>query len=265
MRALFPSVALSILTLLPLDIGDCQSSARVAPCGSTTCATFRVDLTKDEIQLLDRDSSGERFANIGAVNKWAARQGKTLRFATNSGIFDMRFMPLGLFIQQGRQIVPLNRSSGSGNFYLKPNGVFFITDRAARIVETSRYVESSAVSLATQSGPLLLVDGAINPSFNAQSKNTTIRSGVGITHGKESFPVFAISDSPISFYDFASFFKDKLECTDALYLDGYISQMFVPELGRLQQGGSYAAIFAVLEKHHNNEGNVNPKDTPSRP
>jgi len=240
------ALLLILIVLLPYG-GACQSLARVSPCGSSRCTTFQVDLTHDALHLLDRDESGERLGSIGALRRWAQRQGKTLRFATNAGIFDMRFAPLGLFIQQGREVVPLNRSSGWGNFYLKPNGVFYVADRKAHVVETSKYIGSGAISLATQSGPLLVIDGAINGAFARNSTNAGVRSGVGVIKGKESSPLFAISDSPISFYDFAAFFKDELKCSDALYLDGVISHMYAPEVGRNQEGGSFAGMFAVFQ------------------
>jgi uncharacterized protein YigE (DUF2233 family) len=211
---------------------------------------------------MDRDEKGSRFGNAEALEQWSRTRGKSLRFATNAGIFSWTYNPLGLFIKDGQEIVALNSDEGSGNFYMKPNGVFYVEAQVAHIVETSQYHPSGKVTLASQSGPLLLINGRLNPAFKKGSDNRTIRNGVGVKDGREAF--FAISNGGINFWDFSELFRDKLGCENALYLDGLISKMYVPELRRDQKGGYFAALFAVFEEQHNSNVDPTPKGGTSR-
>jgi uncharacterized protein YigE (DUF2233 family) len=131
----------------------------------------------------------------------------------------------------GRQIHRLNLASGFGNFYLKPNGVFVLSASGARIVESSEYrsLQDPAL-LATQSGPLMLHGGQISPALNPQGESRLIRNGVGIVTADQV--VFAISEDPVNFYEFAVLFRDRLKCQDALYLDGNVSSLYAQSLGR---------------------------------
>lgn len=45
----------------------------------------------------------------------------------SAGMYKADYMPLGLFVENNITLSPLDRSDGNGNFYLKPDGVFFIT------------------------------------------------------------------------------------------------------------------------------------------
>ena len=149
---------------------------------------------------------------------------KNLEFATNGGIFSPSFEPMGLYVENSQIIKPLNIENGEGNCFLKPNGVFFIENSHAKIVQTSDFNYSKDVSLAIQSGPLLLNNNEIHPDFNSDSKNKYVRNGVGVNKKGEVF--FIISQDPVTLYQFASFFKNNLSCHSALYLDGFISQLY---------------------------------------
>lgn len=240
------NVAFSCLYLLTFFFVNCGWAQPLRlPCGGTTCTTYKVDLSTQEIVLRYRDLDGSRFGSIASLEKWEKSQGKRLKFATNAGIFSTRFVPLGLTIIEGREVVGLDREEGSGNFYLKPNGIFSVTENQARIIETSKYVPIES-SCATQSGPLLLNQGTIHPKFQPGSTNVKIRNAVGVI--SDSQVIFAISDGPINFYDLATFFRDTLSCRNALYLDGVISKMYIPEISNAGNGGDFASIFAVHEK-----------------
>jgi uncharacterized protein YigE (DUF2233 family) len=154
--------------------------------------------------------------------------------------------PLGLFVEGGREVVPLNLSDGRDNFYMKPNGVFALAGGRAYVVESSQFREvaaASRVELATQSGPLLVSGGALHAGFKEGSENVNIRSGVGLVGPTKV--VFAISNEPVNFYDFATLFRDRFGCRDALYLDGAVSRMYLPALKRYELDGDFAGIIAV--------------------
>jgi len=141
----------------------------------------------------------------------------------------VRFAPVGLYVENGKELSSLNTSKGEGNFFLKPNGVFLINERGASVVETSEY-DPNGVVLATQSGPLLLHKGKIHPAFKGQSTSRLIRNGVGVL--SSDVVIFAISEDPLNFYEFATLFRDVLKCQDALYFDGVVSSLYAPELKR---------------------------------
>jgi uncharacterized protein YigE (DUF2233 family) len=164
----------------------------------------------------------------------------------NAGMYKGDFSPLGLFVSNGRQSVPLNCSSGDGNFFLQPNGVFAVTEAGATVVETSNYNRiSSRIICATQSGPLLVYDGKINQAFNPNSTSRLFRNGVGVV--SPDVAIFAISEAPINFYEFATLFRDVLHCQNALFLDGTVSSLYSTALKRSDFRMDLGPIVAVTE------------------
>lgn len=211
-----------------------------------------VDLARDALELLwRRPDDGEPFGTLGEVENWARQHGRRLAFATNAGIYAPGQVPLGLFVEDGRTRVPLNTAHGAGNFFMRPNGVFAVYGRdRARVSSTAAWAaHPGAPRIATQSGPLLLQGGRINPRFAATSDSRHIRSGVCAPQPQRV--LFAISESPVNFHAFARVFRDRLGCRDALYLDGTISQLYLagqPYVGASRWlGRPFAGIFAVLE------------------
>jgi uncharacterized protein YigE (DUF2233 family) len=203
---------------------------------------YVVDLRKQDLQLYWKNDSGEILGNIQRLKDYLARGHKRLLFAMNGGMFKADHSPVGLFIQQQRMITPLDTASGEGNFYLKPNGVFYITmNNTAGICRTADFPGGAEIRWATQSGPMLVVDGQLHPAFREGSANVNIRNGVGLLPGNRL--LFAVSKAPINFYDFASYFKEQ-GCSNALYLDGFVSRAYLPEKGYEQMDGSLGVLIA---------------------
>lgn len=205
-----------------------------------------VDLRRAHIQLYWKAPDGTCTGTFDRLRKQSEAAGKSLVFATNAGIFEPGFVPTGLHVENGHEWVPLNRHNGSGNFYIKPNGVFLVDDRA-RIVETSEYPGTTpSTRLATQSGPLLILNGQINPIFDPRSQNFRIRSGVGVADPEHVWLV--ISNEPVTFFQLASVFHNSLHCPNALYLDGAISKFYPPaeQTGGVQS--EFAGILAVCNQ-----------------
>ena len=139
---------------------------------------------------------------------------------------------------------PLDTSRGNGNFYLKPNGVFYLTtDNIPIICNTINFKDNGKIKYATQSGPMFLVDGLIHSAFKEKSSNLNIRNGVGIL--PDNKVVFAMSIKEINFYDFANYFKS-LGCKNALYLDGLVSRTYLPEKNWIQTDGNFGVIIGVI-------------------
>ena len=97
---------------------------------------------------------------------------------------------------------------------------------------------------ATQSGPLLVVDGKIHPKIKPSGTSAKIRNGVGACDG--GAVMFAIADEPVTFDAFARLFRDGLGCNNALFLDGSVSSLYAPELDRDDELGPIGPIVAVV-------------------
>lgn len=185
------------------------------------------------------------IGSLENLKKVVEGQNKKLVFAMNGGMYKQDNSPQGLFIQNNKTITPLDTAKGSGNFYMKPNGVFYLTtDNTPVICTTQEFVNNGKVKYATQSGPMLVIDGKIHPSFKYGSANLNIRNGVGILPDNKL--VFAMSKTEINFYDFANYFKN-LGCRNALYLDGFVSRTYLPEKKWIQTDGNFGVIIAVTE------------------
>jgi len=207
-----------------------------------------VDLKTHEINFFLQNKKKQKFKSLGRLKKYLEKQGQQLVFATNAGMYLSNNIPQGLYIENGQKIRPIDLSDSKRalNFYMKPNGVFLLTDKQAFVVESSA-IDSieQKISYATQSGPVLLLNGELHPKFNEGSTSKYIRSGVGImSDGKV---IFAISNERVNFYDFAMLFKEVYNCKNALYLDGAISKMYLPALGRRDTGGNFGAIIGIVE------------------
>lgn len=163
----------------------------------------------------------------------------------NGGMYKENNTPLGLYIENGKQLAPINTANAEGNFYLKPNGVFYLTTaNKAFIKRTEDYHNNNSVRYATQSGPMLVIDGEIHAAFKKGSQNLNIRNGVGIL--PDNNVLFVMSKEPVNLYDFAMFFKD-MGCKNALYLDGFVSRTYLPEQNWLQTDGNFGVIIGVTK------------------
>lgn len=204
-----------------------------------------VEPDKTPIEFFWKDDKNTIFKRIGNVKAHVERSGKKLRFAMNGGMYQEDQKPLGLFIQNGKTIIPVNTRDAEGNFYLKPNGVFGTRkNNSAFLVTTGDFRDDGEIRFATQSGPMLVVDGKINERFAAASENLNIRNGVCVLD--DGRVVFAISRRAVNFYDFAVYFREQ-GCRNALYLDGFVSRMYAPEKGFNDLDGDFGVIIGIVE------------------
>ena len=160
------------------------------------------------------------------------RTSRRLLFATNGGMYHPDYSPVGLYVEESRELVRANTNAGPGNFHMRPNGVFYLAGEIAGILETRSFIKQKPqVDFATQSGPMLVIDGEVNARFVRYGGSRKYRVGVG-SHDR-NLVVFAISESEVSFGEFARLFRDKLRCDNALFLDGGSATSFYsPVLGR---------------------------------
>ena len=231
-----------ILWLNPVWSAECQDF-RFQETPFTACTA---ELPKDDVRLFLNDKTGKIFGQFQKLDTFLKEQGLDIIFATNGGMYHTDRSPVGIYIENFNEFSPLITRDGPGNFGLLPNGVFCFNRREFLILETKKFAQSKIqCQYATQSGPLLVIDGKIHPKFIKNGTSKFVRSGVGISrHGPKA--VFLISNEAVNFHQFASTFLDHLKIDNALYLDGNISRLYSPKLNRIDFGFDIGPIVAVV-------------------
>lgn len=243
MGRFLPALLVFLLAALPEGAMAACSAKTFEGEGYTVC-TF--DLRKEKLALYNLDPSGVPYGSFSSLAGALAGEGKTLAFAMNAGMFDENLKPVGLYVEGGKQAKKLNRREGPGNFQMKPNGVFFIEGGRAGVLETESYARAGlAPDYATQSGPMLVIDGQLHPKFATNGTSLKRRNGVGVI---DDYTVaFAISEGAVNFAAFARLFRDGLNARNALFLDGSVSSLYAPELGRSDGFFPLGPIVAVVK------------------
>jgi uncharacterized protein YigE (DUF2233 family) len=225
-----------------------QTLQEVAPAPACEAKTFegsaftvcRFDARRETIELIEGSRS------LAEVETRLGDRARQVKFAMNAGMYDAEGRPIGLFVTDGKVGKRLNLRSGSGNFHLLPNGVFAQDSEGALSISPSTKLAKRVPSLrwATQSGPMLVIDGEPHPKFDPDGPSQLIRNGVGVRDPRTAF--FVISEDPVSFGRFARFFRDGLDCNDALYLDGTVSSLWDPAGARQDPYSSLGPILVVF-------------------
>lgn len=199
-----------------------------------------------DVRLFLSDGQGALLGNFGAVDGLLAAEQRKLAFAMNAGMYHEDRRPVGFFVADGQEIAPLQRQPGPGNFGLHPNGVFCVRDGRFDVIETLAFDAARPdCRFASQSGPMLVVSGALHPKFLPDSDSLNIRNGVGVSaDGTHAY--FAISNDSVNFHAFARLFRDVLKTPNALFFDGTISRLYAPELGRDDFGLPMGPIVGLV-------------------
>jgi uncharacterized protein YigE (DUF2233 family) len=230
-------------TAPPLPAKGCHPTA--ADSGGYVVCAF--DTRGADLRLFWRGADGAAYGNFAAVGEALRGHGERLAFAMNAGMYQPDLSPVGLYVERGHELKAANTRPGPGNFHMQPNGVVYFGPDGAGVMETQRYLKAGLQpAYASQSGPMLVIGGAIHPKIQPTGTSAKIRNGVGVRDGR--WLIFAISDAPVTFHQFATFFRDALGCRDALYLDGSISSLYAPALGRADHWLPMGPIVGVVEK-----------------
>ncbi len=208
--------------------------------------SYVIDSKRQELKMYWKDKNDSNYFNFKRLESALKKQNKTLVFATNGGMYDKEAYPQGLYVEDYIVLSKIDAiQKGHGNFYLQPNGVFYLMDNGSpRVVATSDFEISETIKYATQSGPMLLIEGEIHSKFNKGSANTNIRNGVGVLPNGNL--LFAMSKEKMNFYDFALYFK-RNDCRNALYLDGFVSKTHLPSQGWEELDGNFGVIIGETE------------------
>jgi uncharacterized protein YigE (DUF2233 family) len=237
--------------LLPILLALLAQPAAAVECRDIAFETNRyticeVDARNEDLRLFLRGPDREILGSFANIETELQGKGAHLSFAMNAGMYHRDRAPVGLYLENGVQEQRLITSAGPGNFGLVPNGVFCIGKGRADVIETKRFArQTPACRFASQSGPMLVIDGKLHPRFLKDSTSRYIRNGVG-TSADGRRAVFAISDNAVTFHAFGRLFRDGLALPQALYFDGSISRLYAPDLGRHDAGFPMGPIVGVV-------------------
>jgi len=217
--------------------------------GYTVC-TARAGV--DDLRIWFTDSTGAAFGSFRRIDNALEGEGARLGFAMNAGMYHRDLRAVGLLIVDGEERAPIVLRAGPGNFGLLPNGVFCITPDRFVLRESRAFdADRPDCRFATQSGPMLVIDGALHPRFLPQSNSRFVRNGVGISpDGSTAW--FVISDDPVTFHEFARIFRDRFAAPQALYLDGNVSRLHAPGLSRSDWGLPMGPVIGTASSFDSN-------------
>ncbi|WP_087548125.1 phosphodiester glycosidase family protein [Acinetobacter sp. WCHA39] len=203
-----------------------------------------------QLRLFLKDPKNARYYQKFAHIQKMLPACEQLSFAMNAGMYHPDFQPVGLYVEEGKEIVELNEAQGFGNFFMQPNGVLAWNDKYAVIKTTTDYKSMRfKPRFATQSGPMLVYKGQVNRQFVADSNSLKIRNGVGVRNNQL---YFVISQKRVNFYQFAQFFKQNLKIDNALYLDGSISSLYSTQTKRQDKTFNLGPIVAEIAQENCN-------------
>jgi|SRR5215475_2659236 len=237
--------------LLLVAVSAVPAHAASPPCRAMThegrgYMVCEADLRRHAVKLFWTRADGAPYRALASLPQALEKGRGPLVFATNAGMFDAQYRPVGLYVENGREFVRVSTRSGPGNFHLKPNGVFYVAGDTAGVLDTDAFLRSKPqVDFATQSGPMLVIGGRLHPRLSRAQASLKLRDGVGMRDPHTV--VFAISEDAVSFAEFARLFRDALGCRNALFLDGgSVPTLYSPALrrgGNLLPMGPMIAVF----------------------
>ncbi|MBT8458269.1 MAG: phosphodiester glycosidase family protein [Boseongicola sp.] len=237
--AIWTAISLSLLAAGAASAAGCRSVVFE----DTSFSVCEAE-TGDEVRLFLRDDAGEILGTFDRLGAEVAADGREIVFAMNGGMYHPDRRPVGLYVENGIEEAGLVTREGPGNFGLLPNGVLCIAEDEISVVESRAFeADRTECSFASQSGPMLVIDGELHPRFLADSSSVFIRNGVGVTESGAFFAV--ISDEPVTFHRFGRFFRDVLGTPNALFIDGKVSRLFAPEYGRRDIGFPFGPMLVV--------------------
>ncbi|MEO0672876.1 MAG: phosphodiester glycosidase family protein, partial [Pseudomonadota bacterium] len=236
-----------------LGVGFAALTAATAAPARASCNTIaferaqftvcRFDVEDVAIEIHWRGDNARPFTTLNAVTRALSAKGDRILMAMNAGMYHEDLSPVGYHVEDRRKLKAANTRRGPGNFHLLPNGIFFVDKGRVGVMETRAFLRRNRrPEFATQSGPMLVIDGKLHPKFRSTSQSRKRRNGVGVSQDGRAV-VFVLSNQPVTFHAFARLFRDQLKTPNALFLDGgSVPQMVAPGISRL----SFAPVGPVV-------------------
>jgi uncharacterized protein YigE (DUF2233 family) len=236
--------------------GNRSAPAAAAAEGACESRTFEgsrftvcpFDARAHEVRLAWRGKDANALRSLAALEAALGPEAQRVRFAMNAGMYDEDGAPIGLYVEQGERLKRISLKGGPGNFHLLPNGVFAVDGKGQVSLTPSQEFTGrvKAPVWATQSGPMLVIDGKLHPKLDADGPSRLVRNGVGVKDPGTAW--FAISDEGVSFGRFARFFRDELGARNALFFDGTVSSLWDPGAGRQDAYPRLGPMVVVLRR-----------------
>jgi uncharacterized protein YigE (DUF2233 family) len=250
------AAALVALALCACSAGsEAQAPARSAAASACEAVMFEqtpfthcvADPARHRISMALDAPDGDPARSLEVLADILPEPGK-VAFAMNGGMFDEAGEPIGYYVEDGERRHTLNRNEGGGNFHLLPNGVFYGTGSEWHVRSTEDFAAhvTTRPAFATQSGPMLVIDGKLHPKFDRDGTSLKTRNAVGVDGQGRAH--FVISEAPVSFGKLARYFRDELHTPNALFLDGSVSQLWDPARGRIDGGAPLGPLIVVEDK-----------------
>lgn len=188
---------------------------------------------------------GAPYRSLANLAAGRAADAAPVAFAVNGGMFDDEGKPIGYYVESGKRLKELNRNDGSGNFHMKPNGVFFGTGSKWQVRTSEDFYSNvgDRPQFGTQSGPMLVIAGKLHPEITDNGPSRTRRNGVGVDGAGRAH--FVMSEGAVSFGVLARYFRDELKTPNALYLDGAVSSLWDPASERLETRAPLGPLIVV--------------------
>ncbi|MEQ5786600.1 phosphodiester glycosidase family protein [Erythrobacter sp. NFXS35] len=232
-------------------------AAGLSACSTVTFETVPLthctaDPAQHRIAMANAPAGGQPYGSLSTYA--ASADAGSVAFAFNGGIFGDDLKAVGYYVENGERLTELERGEGDGNFYMKPNGVFFGTGGQWRVLASEAFVATvgDRPQFGTQSGPMLVIDGKLHPDIQDNGPSRAIRNGVGVDAKGRTH--FVIADAPLSFGQLARYFRDEVKAPNALHLDSQTSALWDPANGRLDQGRAGPIIVASRIRNNGREG-----------
>ncbi|OOF56925.1 phosphodiester glycosidase family protein [Rodentibacter myodis] len=200
-----------------------------------------------EVRFHWRDSEGKDYRSLTNLKR-ALEKNYQVKMIMNGGIYSKNNVPAGLWIENGKELNPLNTKRGSGNFHVQPNGVFALVGTRPYILTTKAYQQKKLKpTFAMQSGPMLLIEGKINHQFRPTLASYHKRNAVCLDKKNRLFFILTTQGQP-NLYRFSQGLQ-KIGCYNALYLDGTISNWYIPNQFNSFHWHYFVGMISVTEMH----------------
>ncbi|MDE3029413.1 MAG: phosphodiester glycosidase family protein, partial [Paracoccaceae bacterium] len=161
MRPRINLAALVLAALLPIAA---RATCRYTTFDATPYTLCTTQIGHDDLRLWHMGDDGLPLGTFQRLSALLAKDHRQIGFATNAGMFHPNRAPVGLLILDGVQAAPLVVGASHGNFGMQPNGVFCIGTARYSVIETRAFAaHPPTCRYATQSGPMLVIDGALHP------------------------------------------------------------------------------------------------------
>ncbi len=229
----------------PSPAASATSACRQVTFEGATLAHCIADPARHRITTALGPAAGEPYRGMAQLAANRAADAAPVAFAVNGGMFDDDGRPIGYYVERGERYSALNRNEGSGNFHLKPNGVFFGSGDKWQVRTADDFYANigDRPQFGTQSGPMLVIGGKLHPEITENGPSRHTRNGVGVDAAGRAH--FVISAGPVSFGLLARYFRDEANTPNALYLDGNVSALWDPASGRMDGGAPIGPLIVV--------------------